>query len=228
MEFAHLGFAELKVHIGHLESWVFVHLGHEHGQYLSQFINVGSLQYILHGHTATAATEGGLLLNERAGCGLLLHCLRELGSCLHLRVVALADVGQGYLYVTRTARHTGCDELGIGHERVGQATDVLRVVAHILVGHTLGAHGPDGYLRAVFEWCHLGRYRAPHPYTADKGNDHHHERYGTVTKYKVERTLIEPVQSYEERLCLAVEPPLLLATLENLGGKHRGHGKRSE
>ena len=108
---------------------------------------------------------------------------------------------------------------------IGQMIYLLGIVAHIFIGYALGAHGADSNLRAVLKRSHLGRHLPPHPYTSDKRNNHHNESNETVAKDKLERALVKVVEAHEEGLGLAVEPPLLLATLENLGGKHGCHGE---
>ena len=169
---AHLGFGELQVHVGHLEDGVVIHLGHELGQDLFQFLYGGGLKNVLHGHGAASSAEGALLLHEGTRVGLLAYGLAEFVRHFHLCVVALGQVPECNLYVAATVRHTCCDELGIGHERVGQTVDVLGVVAHVFIGHALGAHGTDGYARAVLQRSHFGRHVHPHCHTGGKGNRH--------------------------------------------------------
>ena len=54
---ARFGLAELQVYVCHLEYRIFVDLCHELGEHLLQFLDIGCLQYILHGHTAAPSSE---------------------------------------------------------------------------------------------------------------------------------------------------------------------------
>ena len=171
---------------------------------------------------------GMLLLHEGAGLGLGTHGRRKLLGDLHLRTFAFRDVGQGDADVARAARYACRDRLGLRHERIDQAVDVLGVVAQVFVGGAFRPAGIDRNLRTVFERRHFRRDGPPQP--ADQSDHQGDERqcHPAPPQEPGQRALVKVVHSHEEGLGLAVKPALALLPHQQFGRQHRGDGQRSE
>ena len=85
----------------------------------------------MHGHAASPASEGRLLLYECSGVRLALHGPREALCGFHLGVVALAQVLERDAYVAASAGHAGRYRLGIGDVGIDHIVDAFGVVADV-------------------------------------------------------------------------------------------------
>ena len=108
---------------------------------------------------------------------------------------------------------------------VDQIVEVLGIVADELVGDALGATCVDGILGAVLEGCHFRGDDIPQPTDDAKGGDKDDNGYPLVSEEEFQPLGIDVVQTNEEGLGLEIEPALLLAALQYLGGQHGGEGE---